>query len=74
MTPSEKRNILKSWCLRILMAGILLTLTNILWEEPKLLLDCVRDYLAAIAVSILIYPGFAKVIRFSSLRSRLESI
>ena len=64
--------LLKSWCLRLALAGVPLMLMGILWKEQRLLLGWLRDDLAAIAVSILIYPAFAKVIRlFSMTKTRI---
>jgi len=67
MNNLEKRNILKSWCLRVLMAGIPLAFLVILPETIPFRIDVLRGVLMCLAVSILVYPAFSKAVRHTFL-------
>ena len=67
MNNLEKRNILKSWCLRVLMAGIPLAFLVMLPEEIPFRIDVMRGVLMCLVVYILVYPAFSKAVRHTLL-------
>lgn len=73
MNNLEKRNILKSWCLRSLLAAIPFSLVIMLPETIPFRIDVMRGVLMCLAISILVCPAFSKIRRCSFVSKRMGS-
>lgn len=74
MPSLEKKTLLTSWCLRFLFAGLTFMGMVLLPEEMPFRADILRDALMGLAVSMVVYPAFSKVVSYPFLTKGMRYV